>query len=49
MQPPDSICAAGENLRTGALGSWGQGNAGEFVAMQYEGKERPVVQVFVWD
>lgn len=46
---PARICSASENIRTGALGSWGQGDASGFVAMQYEDKERPVTQGFRWD
>lgn len=49
MQPPARICSASENIRTGALGSWGQGDASGFVAMQNEDKERPVTQGFRWD
>lgn len=45
-QLPARICSASENVSTGPLGSWGQGDASGFVAMQYEGKERPVTQGF---
>lgn len=48
-QPSARIWSASENIRTGALGIWGQEDARGFVAMQCEGKERPVAQGFIWD
>lgn len=49
MKTLAKICSASDNIRTRALGSWGQVDASGFVAMQYEDKERPFAQGLRWD